>query len=151
MANVRLHDVIASVEKWLIDNWPDASVAFIPSAADGRRPNTGARPSTYVESQWISYEPAQPVRPSEDWTVFDLRLVCQASSNDRLKAAEIADGLRDILRDDPSTVVEVVDRADGTTSRGWVRFNEVGITPPQKDQRGVVVAVVDVEGWAHSA
>lgn len=148
MATLRLDDVISSVEAWLIDNWPDSSVAFAGSAADVRRPYTGGVAKTHVQAQWISYEPAQPVRPTEDWNVFDLRLVINASDNDRLKAAEIADGLRDLMR---SGTVEVVDRGDGSTARGWVRFNEVGITPPQKDARDVVVAVVDVEGWAHSA
>lgn len=148
MANIRLHDVIPSVEKWLIDNWPDAQVAFIPTAADTRRPNTGARADTHAALQWISYTPAQPMRPDEDWNAFDVRIVVQASENDRLRAEKIADDLRDLIR---STVIEVVDRADGTTLRGYVRFNEVGITGPEKDSRGVVVAVVDVQGWAHSA
>jgi hypothetical protein len=149
MANARISDVMASVEKWLIDNWPDDSVTFVPSSSDGPRPNSfNQLPDVWAQPQWISFEPEQPVRPGEDWVTFDLRLICQARVNDRLRVANVADGLRDLIR---SAVVEVVDRADGSTSRGWVRFNEVGVTPPQKDQRDVVVAVVDVVGWAHTS
>lgn len=148
MATLRIADVISSVEAWLIDNWPDDAVSFVPSGADTRAPFDGTTQALHVEAQWISFEPEQPVRPSEDWNGFDLRLICQAADNDRLKVAEIADGLRSLIR---SSTVTVTDRTDGTTERGWVRFNEVGITPPQRDSRGVVVAVVDVAGWAQSA
>lgn len=146
MANVRISDLIASVEAWLVANWPDDSVTFVPSSSDGPRPDAfNQLPDAWVQPQWIDMPPAQPMRPSEDWVTFDLRLICQARTNDRLRVALVADGLRDVLR---SAVIELKDRADGTTGVGWVRMNEVGVTPPQKDQRDVVVAVVDVTGWA---
>lgn len=147
MANVRLTDVVASFEAWLITNWPDATVAFVPMAAEVRRPFTPNASGPQVTAQWISYEP-RTRRAGEDWNVFDLRLIVDVASNDRLRSSDIADDLRDLVR---NAVVEVVDRADGATLVGWVRVNEVGITPPQKDARGKVVSVVDVEGWAESA
>lgn len=147
MANIRLADVVASFESWLITNWPDPSVDFVPSNADTRRPNDAARQDTQVEAQWVSFEPIAE-RASQDRNAYDLRLIVQTASNDRLRCSQVADELRGLIR---NAVVQVVDRGDSSTARGWIRVNEVGITPAQRDARGKVVAVVDVTGWAHSA
>lgn len=145
MANARLADVMAAVEAWLVANWPDTSVEFIPSSSDGPRPSDDLG-TAWAQPQWISYE-SQPRRPSEDWVVFDMRVVCQARTNDRLRVASVIDGVRDLMR---SATIDIVDRSDESTARGWVRFVEVSATPPQRDARGVVVGVVDVVGWAHA-
>ena len=145
MAHVYTADVIASFEKWLVDNWPDSSAVFRPSGSESIRPFSSADPSRWVSAQWVSIEPFQPMRASEDWCSFDLRLQCFTKTNDRLACAALADNIKGLVR---GSTVDVKRRTDGTTVVGQLTVNEVGIAPPQVfDDSGVLVSVVDVTGW----
>lgn len=139
-------DLIASVEDWLKDNLPDPNVSMVPSGAEVPRSFTGTLPDRWIAVQWISMQEFQPQRSNTDWQVVDLRIQCYARTNDRLEAAEMADEMKELLA---NTTVTVKSRSDGSTTVGHVRFNEVGIVPPQRDARDVLVSVVEVVAWVH--
>ena len=144
MAHVFSADIIASVEKWLYDNLPDSSVTVVPSTSDAPRAFDGTLPDRWISVQWVAMGPQADTRADRDWVSFDLRLLCYSRTNDRLEAAEIADGLKGLIR---NSTLTVTDRTDGSTTVGYLRFNEVGITPPDRDRSGRLVSVVDVTGW----
>lgn len=145
MANVRVEDVISSLEKFLAANWPTSSWRFYPTAADAASADDRTDAVEWVGLQWLPMSPARPMRASEDWVNVEFRLICYSRSNDRLAAAEMATQFKDLLR---STTFAVYDRATGgTTQVGSCRLLEVSVIPPAPDSRGVNRAVVEVTGW----
>lgn len=146
MAQVYTADVIASVEDWLKDNFPDPSVSFIPVGAEVPRSFTGTLPDKWIAVQWIKFQEPQPSRATTDWQTVDIRFLCYSRTNDRLAAAGMADDIKALMA---NGFVTVKLRADGTTTVGHVRFMQVDIAPPQRDERDVTVSVVDVVGWAN--
>ena len=139
----RTADMVASVEKYLYDNWPDPTVRRVPTAHEAFSGDAGTLGDAWIGLQWIGPEP-RITRPSESWLDVDIRILCFSTRQDRLSAAMLADDMAELIHE---TVVPLYDRTDGTTELGNVQFQAATVLPPETDGRGVRLSVVDVSVW----
>jgi hypothetical protein len=145
MARVNTTDLVASLEAYLIDNWPDASIRFVSThhAAEGGW--SGTEGDRWAAMQWVATGLHQPTRNSEDWLDWDLRILCRAKVADRLASVRDAEMLAEVLDD---SVFDLIDRTDGSTVLGCVEVNATTVLPGERDTSGVALSIVEVTGWA---
>ena len=136
----RTTDIIASVEEYFANQWPDPSVQRVPTAHEAVSGESGTLGDAWVGVQWIGPEPNM-TRPSYSWVNFDLRILCYSTRQDRLHASQLGDDFAELVHE---TVIPLLDRTDGTTELGSIQFYAAAVLPPQVDSRGVRASIVDV-------
>jgi len=138
MARPRTEDIIASVEKYIQDNYPDTNVGWVPTAHEAASAYAGTK-NAWVGLQWIG--PTHQDENRNDIVGFDLRVLVYSREVDRLAAAKRADEIM-LLLDDTNVLLK--DRTGGgTTTIGRINFHSATATAPELDSRGVRLSVVE--------
>ena len=149
MATVTINtaDIVASVEKYLLDNAPVTSVTEVLTAHEAANAGTDVG-EDWVGVQWVSDFPqVQPMRSKEDWRDITLRLVCYSRSTaDRLRATRIADDYALLVH---NTTMPLLDRDDVTSELGKIWFHTVTVSAAEwVESLGARLSIMSAQGWA---
>lgn len=146
MARLNVADIVATVEKYLVDNWPDSSIAIGLTARDATASFVGTEPTRWTAMEWPSLI-LDITRGNAQWAHFELEVHCFSRFNDPLDATRMADNFSAALH---GVTRNLVSRSDGTTVVGVMQINDVIGGAPTLDARGIRTSVCRAKGWART-
>ena len=145
IVRIPTEDVIASIEKYATDAWPDATIKKAPTAHEAFDTSADTLGNAWAAFQWLSFTEEEPNRNGV--LNFDFRIVAFSREADRLAATKRADQFVAIFN---NVSVTIYDRSDGgTTAVAKARLDTAVASPPTIDDRGIRLSVLDVSGTVY--